>query len=220
MPAAILALILLTLSPSLAAQTVRYVTDSLRLEARSGPSTQNKIVALLPTGTRVTVIEESDGYSRIRLPEGEEAWMLTRFLMPEPAARDRLADGLVELERVRNENLRLNDELAELRAGFADTNTLKTTLEQANEQLRRELAELKRTAAATLAIQEKNGVLTESLRRLEVNVEALTKENTLLAEGKEHEWFIAGAWVLIGGMVLGIVIPKIRWQKRRSWGEL
>ena len=55
---------------------------------------------------------------------------------------------------------------------------------------------------------------------LSVDLDAAQQRIRALKERSERDWFIAGAGVLLGGMILGFIIPKIRWKRRRSWGEL
>jgi uncharacterized protein YgiM (DUF1202 family) len=53
---------------------------------RLAPSTQSKIIAVLPKGERVEKIGESGNWSKIKLPSGEDAWVFTDFLQPGSAA--------------------------------------------------------------------------------------------------------------------------------------
>ena len=216
----IILLTLLSFSGAALPETVNYVTDSLKLEARTGPSTEHKIVQMLPTGSRVVILEERDGYHRVRLPGGEEAWMLARFLMREPAARDRLSAAIAKLDEVQKENTQLNTELGELRKTLETSEALKGRLASDGQQLTRELDEIKRAAANTISIKNDNEKLTSTLANKAKELEEVQAENTILSNTREQEWFIAGAWVLLGGMALGFIIPKIRWKRRRSWGEL
>ena len=49
-------------------------------------STQSKIIAVLPKGERVEKIGESGNWSKVKLPSGVDAWVLTDFLQPASAA--------------------------------------------------------------------------------------------------------------------------------------
>jgi uncharacterized protein YgiM (DUF1202 family) len=53
---------------------------------RLAPSTQSKIIAVLPKGERVDKIGESGNWSKIKLPSGVDAWVFTDFLQPASAA--------------------------------------------------------------------------------------------------------------------------------------
>jgi uncharacterized protein YgiM (DUF1202 family) len=52
---------------------------------RLAPSTQSKIIAVLPKGERVEKIGESGNWSKIKLPSGVDAWVFTDFLQPASA---------------------------------------------------------------------------------------------------------------------------------------
>jgi SH3 domain protein len=202
------------------AQQVLYVTDSLRLEARTGPSTEHRIVTMLPSGTQVPVLEESDGWTRVTLPDGEEGWMLSRFLMTEPSARRQLAKTTSDLRDTRERNQALDAELASLRATNAELQRSMATLQESGQALATELAELKRTAASAVAIRNENDQLKQRSQELQRISDESVQAYSVLRASRERDWFLAGAGVLLGGMVLGLIIPKIRWKRRRGWGEL
>lgn len=204
------------------AQTVRYVTDSLRLEARGGPSTNHRISRMLDSGTRVTVLEEDaeTGYSRIALDDGTETWILTRFLMDEPAARDQLAAAVENFNREREIARDLASQLETLGQTAGEIEQSRSELATDKKMLQTELAQIKQAAADTLVIQERNESLNKQLQSLTADLDAANDRNRSLKERSERDWFIAGAGVLLGGFILGLVIPKIRWKRRRGWGEL
>lgn len=201
------------------AQQVRFVTDSLKLEARSGPAVTNRIVRMLDSGTRVEVLEESEGWSRISL-QGEDAWILSRFLMQEPSARDKVVAAAKAREAAQSQARRAAEQLGTATATVGALEEERDALASRLEVLSNELSELKRTASSALAIQQENKRLSASSARMSDDLEAMREEVVLLRRRQEREWFIAGAGVLFGGMVLGLIIPKIRWRKRRGWGEL
>ena len=204
------------------AQSVRWITDSLKLEARRGPSTEHKITHVLESGTRVTVLEENaeSGYSRLRLEDGEEVWMLTRFLSDERPARERLEEALANLEQQREQTRRLTNELETLKAETAALQQERSDLDRDSQDLRRELAEIKQAAADTLTIREENKTQEARLATLSAELDDIRLQNRALKERSERDWFIAGAGVLFGGMVLGLIIPRIRWRRRKGWNEL
>ena len=204
------------------AQTVRYVTDSLRLEARQGPGTSFRISHMLVSGERVTVLEEDaeTGYSRVALDDGSEVWILTRFLMDEPAARDQLAEALEKFTREREIARDLASQLETLGQTASEIEKGRSELAKDKQMLQTELAQIKQAAADTLAIKERNESLNRRLDSVSAELEAARLRNRELKERSERDWFLAGAGVLVGGMIIGLVIPKIRWKRRRSWGEL
>jgi SH3 domain protein len=214
--------LLSVVSSHIHAQTVRYVTDTLKLEARQGPSTNHKITQMLSSGTRVTVIEgnEETGYSRIALDDGTELWILTRFLMDEPAARDQLTEAVEKFTREREIARDLVSQLETLGQTAGEIEQNRSELAKDKALLQTELAQIKQAAADTLAIKDRNQALNTRLEALAADLDAANQRNREMKERSERDWFITGAGVLLGGMILGLVIPKIRWKRRRGWGEL
>ncbi len=204
------------------AQTERYVTDSLRLETRQGPSTDHRITHMLSSGARVTVLEEDTetGYSRVALDDGSEVWILTRFLMDEPAARAQLAEAEENFTRERDNARALASQLETMGRTAGEIEQSRSALAIDKKLLQTELAQIKQAAANTLAIKDRNQSMDKQLEAASMDLEAAKQRNRTLKERSERDWFIAGAGVLLGGMIIGLVIPKIRWKRRRSWGEL
>ena len=56
--------------------------------------------------------------------------------------------------------------------------------------------------------------------RMEREVAVLKDENRLLAANVKRDWFLAGGGVLSLGLILGLVLPRIRWRRKRSWSDL
>jgi SH3 domain protein len=204
------------------AQSERYVTDSLRLETRQGPSTDHRITHMLSSGARVMVLEEDTqtGYSRVSLDDGSEVWILTRFLMTEPAARAQLAEAQEKFTRERDNARELASQLETVTQTSGEIEKSRSALATDKNLLQTELAQIKQAAANTLAIKERNQSLDKQLQAVSMDLDAAEQRNRALKERSERDWFIAGAGVLLGGIIIGLVIPKIRWKRRRGWGEL
>jgi SH3 domain protein len=79
------------------------------------------------------------------------------------------------------------------------------------------LAEITRTAANVLSINSQNKDLREQLASAEIQAATLEQQNRELTRQSTRYWFITGAIVLIVGMVLGIWLPRIRWQRRSRY---
>lgn len=216
--AALLSTCLLASIPSIG-QSVNYVTDRLRLEARSGPSTAHKIVEMLPSGTRLEVLERSAGYSRVRMPTGSEAWILSRFLQDEPPAREQIESALRERDLQRRQLAELSDALTDSEGKGREALAAGEKLRYDNQELRRQLAETKQAAASPLAMRRENTRLSAETAQLKKRFQLLDRERRKLEESNEQEWFIAGGGVLLAGLLLGLVLPKLASRRRRGWSD-
>ena len=196
-----------------------WVSDEFEITLRSGPSTSNAIQLMLSSGTELEVLERDSesGYSRVRTGGGTEGWVLTRYLMNEPAAREQLATLTSQLSSEASRGSSLNAQLGAIRTEYDNATRRIETLEQEKSELEEELGEIKRTSANVLAINNQNKQLREQLAAEEIRVATLEQENRELTSQTTRYWFMSGALVLVVGMVLGLWLPRIRWQRRSRY---
>lgn len=215
-----LTIIGLCLSIQTLAQTTRYVTDQLEVDIRTGKTLRHKIVRMLPAGSEVSVQREEEGYSLVRAEDGAEGWILTRYLADTPIPRERLARAEAALENFENENRQLKEQLGTLQSSAQEMQTANTELETTNQQLSQELAEIRRTAANEIAIGRRNRELEQQMVDMERELRLVQQENQSLADDSLKEWFLLGAGVLLFGILLGWIGPRLRGQRRTRWGDL
>lgn len=214
--------ILLVLVNGLAAAETRYVSDRLEIQMRTGKGNQYRILRMLPSGTPLEVLEtdKENGYTRVRTPSGVEGWVLSRFLMKGRAARDRLADAEKKLAQLELENRKLKAERADLRKAKGGLDQERNRLLRENRKLSQQLEEIRRTASSALAIDSENKELKSRIVAYERQVQTLQQENDSLRDRTARDWFMVGAGVVILGMIIGLIIPRIRWRRKSSWDTL
>ena len=197
-----------------------YVVDEFEITMRSGKSTGHQITAMLNSGEALEVLERDPdaGYARVRTESGREGWVLLRYLSPEPAARAQLAEARRQLAAVRNGTL-----AEELDAATETITTLEAqthTLEQTVDGLNQELEELRRAAAEPMELARQNDLFRKQLQDQQELELGLREENRRLRAADQRRWFVTGAGVLGGGILLGLILPKLRVGRRKRWNEL
>ena len=197
----------------------RYVSDTLEITMRSGKGTSYGITRMLRSGTKVQVLEEDKktGYTHVRTTSGKEGWVLSRFLMKGQAARDRLATAEKSLAELELENRKMETAMSAL---TEEKNALEQELSMLDGQSRsvsQELAEIKRTASSALAIDSENKDLKRRVVSLERQLQTLRQDNEGLKDRTARDWFMVGAAVVLLGIIVGLIIPRIRWRKKSSW---
>ena len=200
------------------AQSV-WVSDEFEVLLRTGPSTEHAIRLTMSSGTELEVLEQDaeSGYSRVRTRAGTEGWVLTRYLMAEPPARQQLERLTAQLTNANAEGSSLGSQLQAIQSQHQQATRTIETLEQSNESLQAELEEIKQSAANAISIDRQNRDLRQQLTDAEIKVSILQQENDELASQKTRNWFLAGALVLLVGIILGIWLPRIRWQRRSRY---
>jgi SH3 domain protein len=212
-------LILILLGTGAEAQT-RYVSDRTIVELRRGPSTEYLILRNLEAGEEVQILEQNTeaGYSRVRVAdEGTEGWILTRFLTAEPIARDRLGAAERNLAAARERMGGFEDQVASLTAELATTRTELERARADHGSASKDLADIRLAAANVVEIREQNTSLQQRLIQRDREVEELAAENARLRGRSDQSWFMIGAGVLLGGIVIGLVAPSLRRKRRSSW---
>ncbi len=204
---------------SWAAAARAYVTDIFEITLRTGPSSQNRVIALPRSGQPVEVLESKDDWSRVRLLEHRqgnlEGWLLSRYLITrQPWER--------QASSLRKENGDLKENLARVEAQLKEiasreqggARELKNNIIALN-KLQSEYKTLKRGSANYLKLKEEHKATLTTLDASQRDVERLTRENDMLRSAQRHKWFGMGALVLLTGLGLGVAIGK-REKKRRS----
>jgi len=201
-----------------AAQSV-WVSDQFEVMLRTGPSINNAIERMLPSGTALEVLERDDesGYARVRTATGSEGWVLSRYLMNEASAREQLAALTNRLTNANTQGSSLTSQLDAVKSEYTAASQQIATLERDKGRLEQELAEVKRTAANVLSINDQNKSLREQLANVEIEVATIEQQNRELTSQTTRYWFMAGALVLVVGVILGIWLPRIRWQRRTRY---
>ena len=218
----VLTLLLLASSASALASTA-YVTDELEITLRTGESTSHRIVRMLPTGERLNVLETNpaSGYSKVKTASGATGYVLTRQLVDKPVARDRLATAEAEVAALKAAPGELSSRLGTLRDEHAKLQQEHNELIKAKQSVDQEFEALKRTANNAVRIANERNELRKQVASLTREVEDIKQQNRELENKTAQNWFLIGAGVVVGGIVLGLILPHLRMRRRKSsWGSL
>lgn len=181
-----LLLILAALASSLPvlAET-RYISDSLEVFYRSGPTNQYRILGTLTAGEEIEWLADDveNSSSQIRLSNGREVWIDTRHLMTDKPVGLRL------------------DELRKEYQGY------KRQTDQQIQRLTDDLTQAKELAAASERLQNR-------IATLESENESLSLRNQTLSDRSRADLMTAGGIVAIVGIIFGLILPKIISRRR------
>lgn len=213
-----LLLLLVTPSTSLLAADFRYVTDQFKIMMRTGESASHKIIRTIPSGTRLELISSNaqSGYSKVKISTGKEGYVLTRQLINEPVAREKLTKALLRLEELQAAPDQLSAKLSTLQTEHDELLKSHASLQQDNKNLEQELSGIKRTASNAIRVTNERNDLRQQVTTLTRELEDLKQENRELSNDSTQDWFIIGAAVIIGGILIGLILPHLRIRSRRS----
>ncbi len=214
-------LLLLSLPPAMAEEPT-YVTNTKEVLLRAGKGLEYKILRLLPSGTPLTLLEHDpkSGYSKVQLRDGTVGWVLTRHISDERSCRIQLQTANEKLQQLAQENARLNQELQALQTQQAALGTEKSTLAERVAHLSAELNRIRTVSANALALEAERNQLRERVIELERQLHQLKLENQTLNQEQSQRWFLIGAGVLGGGILVGLILPRLTWRRRHHWSSL
>jgi SH3 domain protein len=215
--------IALLAAAGMAQAEIRYVTDQLETTLRTGESVTHRITRMLTSGTPVEVVSSNPGtgYSKVRTQDGKEGFILTRQLMTEPVARERLAEIEERMKELQQAPDQLSAKLATLQGEHTALKNAYGQLESVKRDLEAELIAVKRAAADPLAIAEERNALRKQVADFAREVEELRAQNREIANQRDQRWFMIGGGVALGGLLLGLILPHLRLRRQRSsWSTL
>lgn len=180
-----------------------YVSDKLKVTVRSGPGTEYKILDIAESGDRVEILETGEDWTLVRLANGKEGYVTTRYLVPDPtyAIRfDQLQAKHKSLTQqaaaLLEENTRLKEENKQLSSALDDTEKSLKKLDDAYQ-------ELKAGSAEFLTLKTKYQKVSEQLAEQTQKASRLDKELSKVELNQYIKWFLAGSGVLLVGFIVG-----------------
>lgn len=197
-----------------------YVTDEFEVTLRSGTSTSNEILMLLKSGQSVKVLDDDPitQYSLVEADNGKQGYILTRYLMETPSAKQRLAELQRGIADQKQENQTLKSELTNLQAELDNELSQSASLETTLITTEEELEQIRQDSQSTLDIIEINRTLEATVGELRQQETLLSDENDLLKDRTKIDWFMYGGGVSLFAFLVGILVTRIRWKKQNSWG--
>ena len=173
--------LLVLLSETVAQAETVYVDDKLTITFRSGPGMERKILKSLSTGDRMELLEDGEEWARVRLPDGEEGWVMKQYISTRKPSQLQLE----ELQAAHQKLMARAEELAQ------ENEALKAASQKVNAAL-----EEKTTAL---------GELTSEYTDLKQSSDA-----SAFQMRKYLIFFFSGAGILFIGILLGLVMKRQR----------
>ena len=176
-----------------------YVSDHNRIWTRSGPTTRHRITGSARIGDKLTFLEASGKFYKVRNENGKEFWMQADTLQVEPC-------GYTLTEDLQKQ-----------------VNDLTYKLENYDTELSRNYQAAKKRLER---LEKENAGMKEAILQKDATIQQLDEQRRSYAESLETKdldmqmrWWMQGAMIALGGAILGaifIFIPRPRLKRRRD----
>ena len=190
-----------------------YVSDVLKLTVRDGKGTGEKIIAVVQSGQTVEVLQPEDEWALVRLDDGQEGWVLNRYLTGKVTNNIKLN----LLKKKHKALIAQSAALLEESVGLKEENKkFKTELDKFQkeaEELKISYGTLKTESADYINLKSKYTKTAAQLSEYKKKSELLEKELTKLEFKQTVRWLLTGAGVLLLGFILGFSTKR---QRRRT----
>lgn len=199
-----------------------YVTDSIEIPFRSQPGYKYKILRMLKSGTKVTILEvNDDGWARLIYNHNGkdiEGWMPSSVLQNQPIAKVQVQKQERKIAKIEKELNQLNLEKNTLQNRFNDTAKELKEVKQDNFELNKQLEEIKAISGNAIQLNNENKQMAQQIEKLN-NENAIMKEQIDQAKDVvQRQWFLTGGGVLLLGLLLGrfFRVPN----RKNKWNSL
>jgi SH3 domain protein len=131
----------MTVAPLAGAET-GWVDDQVRLNLRTGPGNQYRILDSIETGDSVQILSRGDGWTEVNA-DGKTGWVPDGYLQAEPPAVVKLARIESEAAELRTRSKQLGEDAEKLRSEHEQLATRESEQRAELERLTRDNLELR-----------------------------------------------------------------------------
>ncbi len=209
-----LALVLIFLASLANAETFVYVTDQVDIPIRSEKSLGNTIIRLLPSGTKLSVLQiTEDGWTEVKY-QNTIGWISSRYLSNTMSAREELKQANTVINESQLLITKHETELEELNKQLLKLNNENKALVIKSSKLEAEKNHIEQIYQDALKLEHENEKLNQEQLQLKTELQLAQNNSQIEQDTSQRNWFIVGALVLFFGIVIGIIMPKMLNRRR------
>ena len=194
------------------AATTVYVSDTtLEANLRSGTSPANRIIGMLKPGTKLTIVQEEDGWAKVTLEDGRTGWILKRYLSERPPWRVTAQKLSAENEQLRAQLTKISNENRGLVQKNNELQGQTNTQQQDLQTVRQEYEQLKKSSTKYLNLKMAYENLQNETRTTKAKLDELEKAHGKLKTSWAIRWFLSGSGVIAFFAMAHIAVAHHGW---------
>lgn len=202
----------------------RWIKDTLYVPLRSGMGNSFRILDKgMISGTRLTLVEitedEKDTWAKVKTDEGVEGWVRAQYLIDTPTAAKQLITANRKIKKLEARSKVLKGNLGENQSSNKQLNKDLNSAQSEAARLSKELAELKRVSGDSIALYTNHQKLMQAHQLIQTELDVVKADNERLKSNNDHQFFLSGVGAVLVGVILTLIVPRLRGRKKYSdWG--
>jgi len=207
----ILASLLTLISLSSVAKETRYISDDVSIFMHSGPGTQYRIIGTIKAGEAVTYLQTNAdaNFAQITTSKNKTAWINVTSLSRQVSLKVRTPKLQAELAKTKEALAKISNKNSAAMAELTNAN---------RDELVSKEADIATQANNIASLTAENTALTAEAVRLRDENEQLSTRLDTKEEDEQHRFIILGALILAAGLIAGLIIPSIRFRRKKNNG--
>jgi len=184
---------------------------------RQGRDASQGVVEAVSSGSAVEVLESRENYSKVRTAAGNVGWILNQDLRDDHVAREQLLQAQKHIALLESKLQQKDSELAEVNKGHNDLRKRFESMELKLRRIEADNQNVRNLASDPLKLAKLNKTLSLERQQLERELGKLRQQMTSLKDDTENRWFLTGAGVVFMSLLVGLMMPKFKSQRKSGW---
>jgi len=203
------------------AQTDFYIYPAKDFSLRTGAGYEYPIVhSSISSGTRVKIISVDDDklWSKVTTDDEKSGWIENQYISKNKASISELKLAQRRIEVLNDENDKLRRQVNTFKTEQKNLSLMVSSSKKEYLSVSEELAQLRQISKNTITIDKLNNELMKQKENLLAQIATLDSENNRLNEKLKNQSFIQGAFAVLLGVIICMIVLKFSPGSRRKNG--
>lgn len=194
-----------------------YVTDNFKITFRRGPGTQYKIIQMLPSGTKLNVLEEKSNWLKVKTTNGNKGWILKRYTMKQLPKSTVVENLNQRLQNLKQQNQNARNTISALKSENQELKNKPNQTQKKLNEIKNEYSTLLEDARNIKSLKENYESTKKKLSAAQTKLDRLSTENQELRSKVNMQWFIAGGSLVFISAFVGFLLGRIQRKKSKKF---
>ena len=199
----------------------RYVIDVIRVDLRTGPSMDHRIIDFLKSGTSMQIVgtDPESKWTQVKLIRNgkeKQGWIQSQYISAKPVSKTLLVEARQKISAITKRNTTLTETLNQNRSELDALTLAQNTLNKDNIRLQEELDKIKAVSGNAIKTEQLYHNLQKRFEEAKLDVAKLEIENNKLESDNMANGIKWGVIAILLGAILTLIIPRMSARKPKD----